>query len=195
MAIRIPTKVGEERTVAKIYNKSLIGQHYLMPKTGMTEEYAKFRGKYISSFVLPLTGDGRVVAIRQYRMGPDEVVLELPAGNIKESESPSAAALRELLEETGYQSNEAVSLSHNRNICHDPASSDISYYSFLCLNCVDTGKRNLDKHEDIEVVLIRLDEWLNIIYEIRSNSSYSIVTTLLALPYLKKLGIYSQGDS
>ena len=104
-------------------------------------------------------------------------------------ESPANAAERELKEETGYQSGKIISLSNDLNICHDPASSDISYYPFLCLDCVDTGKRNLDKHEDIEVDLMTWNDWLNAVYQIKSNSSYSIVTTLLAKPRLEKLGL------
>ncbi len=189
MAIRIPRKVGEEKVVAKVFSKILISQDYEMPKTGTVESYGKFKGKYISSFILPLTSDGRVVVIRQYRMGPDEVVVELPGGNIMPGESPANAAERELKEETGYQSGKIISLSNDLNICHDPASSDISYYPFLCLDCVDTGKRNLDKHEDIEVDLMTWNDWLNAVYQIKSNSSYSIVTTLLAKPRLEKLGL------
>lgn len=192
MAIRIPLKVGEEKTAANLYNKSLIAQDYEIPKTGTIETYVKFRGKYVSSFVLPLTEDGKVVAIRQYRMGIDKIVLELPAGNIKPKESFVAAALRELLEETGYQGGEIISLSHNLPINHDPASTDFLFYPCLCLNCKNTGKMNLDKKEDIEVVLMSLNDWLSATYEIKTNNSYSIITTLLALPHLKKLGIFTQ---
>lgn len=190
MAIKIPRKVGQEKIVASVWNKFLISQDYEIPKTGTVETYGKFRGKYASSFILPVTYNGMVVAIRQYRMGTDEVTLELPGGNIKPGEDCANAALREMAEETGYQTEVIISLSNNLHIAHDPASSDITFYPYLCLNCKDTGKRNLDKHEDIEVVLISLSDWLKAVYEIRSNSSYSIITTLLALPHLKKLGIY-----
>ncbi len=187
MAIRIPRKVGEEKVVAKIFGKSLISQDYEIPKTGTVETYGKFRGKYVSSFILPLTPSGEVVVIKQYRMGPDEIVVELPAGNIMSGESPADAATRELHEETGYKVSSLISLSYNMPICHDPASSDISFYPFLGLHAIDTGKRNLDKHEDIEVELMTWDDWLNAVYRIKSNSSYSLLTTLLAIPHLKGL--------
>lgn len=53
--------------------------------------------------VIPLTGDGRVVLIEQYRHGTGEVSLEVPGGMVDEGESPRDAAERELLEETGYE--------------------------------------------------------------------------------------------
>ena len=52
------------------------------------------------------TAHGEVVLERQYKHGPREIVLSLPAGAIDAGEAPLAAASRELLEETGYSSAE-----------------------------------------------------------------------------------------
>ena len=52
--------------------------------------------------VIALTGDDRVVLLRQYRPGADRVCLEIPGGMIEPGEDPVAAAARELAEETGY---------------------------------------------------------------------------------------------
>lgn len=48
------------------------------------------------------TTDGQVIVERQYKHGIRHVSLVLPAGAVGESETPQAAAQRELLEETGY---------------------------------------------------------------------------------------------
>lgn len=53
--------------------------------------------------VVPITTEGNVVLIRQYRHGIQDVTLEIPGGMIDDGEEPQAAALRELLEETGYR--------------------------------------------------------------------------------------------
>jgi len=53
--------------------------------------------------VIPITGAGEVVMIRQYRHGECAVTLEIPGGIVDPGESPSRAAARELLEETGYR--------------------------------------------------------------------------------------------
>ena len=52
--------------------------------------------------VLPITDDGSVVLVEQYRHGIGRLSTEFPAGVIDEGESILDAARRELLEETGY---------------------------------------------------------------------------------------------
>jgi 8-oxo-dGTP pyrophosphatase MutT (NUDIX family) len=104
--------------------------------------------------VLPLTADGQVVMVRQYRQGAQRVTLELPGGLIDSSEAdPAAAAARELREETGYVAERIERLgvmnpnpSMMRNRCH----------AFLATGCRPAGDLQLDPGEDIEVVTVPL---------------------------------------
>lgn len=52
--------------------------------------------------VVPLTPQGGVVLVRQFRAGVEALTLEPPGGVIESGQSPEQAAGRELLEETGY---------------------------------------------------------------------------------------------
>jgi ADP-ribose pyrophosphatase len=71
--------------------------------TGGEEEdaYYTFRSPD-AVLILPITRDGRVIMVRQWRHARNKVSLELPAGGIDTGEPPEQAARRELLEETGY---------------------------------------------------------------------------------------------
>ncbi|MEO8464224.1 MAG: NUDIX hydrolase [Gammaproteobacteria bacterium] len=60
--------------------------------------------------IVPITTDGHVVMIRQYRHGAQRVTLEIPGGLVDPGEDPAAAALRECLEETGYRARHAEPL-------------------------------------------------------------------------------------
>ncbi|MFN0073391.1 MAG: NUDIX hydrolase [Chloroflexota bacterium] len=54
------------------------------------------------AIIVAVTPDGQVVVERNYKHGPRQVCLNLPAGYLEPGEDPLNAAKRELLEETGY---------------------------------------------------------------------------------------------
>jgi 8-oxo-dGTP pyrophosphatase MutT (NUDIX family) len=56
--------------------------------------------------IIAITDDQRVLAVRQYRPALERYALEFPSGILDPGESPEAAALRELREETGFEAAE-----------------------------------------------------------------------------------------
>ncbi|MBQ8207722.1 MAG: NUDIX hydrolase, partial [Clostridia bacterium] len=69
-----------------------------------TRELVHHRGAVC---VLPLTDDGDVICVRQYRYAHGEALLEIPAGKLEgEDTDHRSAALRELSEETGAECKE-----------------------------------------------------------------------------------------
>lgn len=74
---------------------------YRMPD-GSVSEWDIHEIAFDTVAVLALTDDGSVVATRQFRPGPAEVVVDLPGGIVDPGEEITQAAARELREETGY---------------------------------------------------------------------------------------------
>ncbi len=103
--------------------------------------------------IIPVTPDQQVVMIRQYRHGSREVTLEIPGGLIEPGDTPQEAAFRELLEETGYQSEEWMKIGE---VNPNPALFNNRCYTYLALNAKKTKAPSPDQTEDIEVVLVPL---------------------------------------
>jgi ADP-ribose pyrophosphatase len=52
--------------------------------------------------ILPITDDGKIVMVEQYRKALERTLVEIPAGKLEKGEDPEDSARRELEEETGY---------------------------------------------------------------------------------------------
>ncbi len=103
--------------------------------------------------IIPLTADREVVMIRQYRHGSREVTLEIPGGLVEAGDTPKKAAVRELLEETGYQARKWVRIGV---VNPNPALFNNRCYTFLAEDIKKVSEPKPDQTEDIEVVLIPL---------------------------------------
>lgn len=91
---------------------------------GMEIEYAVLESGGFAA-VVPVTEDGRVVFVRQWRQPLGAFTLELPSGAVDGDEGPEMAAGREMLEETGYRAEELehlasmhVSTGRSTEVCH-----------------------------------------------------------------------------
>lgn len=123
-----------------------------------TREYCKHNGGVC---VLPLTDDGEVILVKQYRYAHGKCTLEIPAGKLEigEKDDIRSAALRELREETGALCTELVSLGE---MYPSPALLSEVIYMFFARG-LSFGERDLDEDEFLECERIPLQELLKMI--------------------------------
>jgi len=103
-AARLTDQKAQILSSQMIYNGPVFGlrRDEVIEPSGLraTREVITHPGSVV---VLPVLPDGRIVMIRQYRHATRQYLWELVAGRIDAGESPTRAAARELIEETGYR--------------------------------------------------------------------------------------------
>jgi len=122
-----------------------------------TREYCKHIGAVA---VVPLTDEGEVVCVRQYRYAHHKVLLEIPAGKLDSYlEDYREAALRELKEETGAT---CQRLDFIGDIITTPALIDEVIHMYLARG-LSFGETDFDDDEFIDIVKIPLDTLVDMI--------------------------------
>ncbi len=96
--------------------------------------------------VIPVTNDGEIILIEQFRHGVADLTLEIPGGVVDSPERPSEAARRELLEETGFQAAEIVRIGES---IPNPAIQNNRMHHFLATGCKKVAEPNFDSDESI----------------------------------------------
>ena len=125
--------------------------------------------------VVPITEDGLVVLVRQYRHGIRKTEMEVPGGVVDEGESPEAAGVRELREETGYVPKKVALLGR---VHPNPAIQGNWTYGYLAEGCRLEATVDPDPFEDIEVILVAREEIPDLIR--RGEITNSMVVNVLA---------------
>lgn len=114
-----------------------------------------FIGHNGAAAAVPVTADGKILMVRQYRNALDRYTLEIPAGGLNGINEPTKdAAARELEEETGYRSDNLeflISIRTTVAFCNEKI--DIYVAKDLI-----PSHQNLDEDEYINVETYTIEE-------------------------------------
>ena len=109
-----------------------------------------------ASLAVPITDDGQIVILRQYRFAVAQRLLEFPAGTLEMDEDPLDSIKRELREESGYDASKWDSLG---TMVPCPGYSNEIIHIYLARNLKLLEKKPAgDIDEDIEVILMDKNE-------------------------------------
>lgn len=124
--------------------------------------------------IIPVTGMGEVLLVKQYRYPVGDAILEIPAGKMDPGETPEECAVRELEEETGYRGN----LKKLGYVYTTPGFCNEIIHLYLATDLVHTHQ-HLDEGEFLDVISIPLKELRQMIadgkiYDAKTLSAFAI---------------------
>lgn len=150
------TMIETEKTHELIFDGRVL--HLYRDEVGLpgggtsVREYCRHGGAVA---IVPLTDDGRVICVRQYRYAIGRFTLEIPAGKLEGKDpDPLEAARRELREETGYTAGRMIPIG---DFLSSPAILTENIRLFLARDLIP-GPTEFDEDEFLEILEIPLPE-------------------------------------
>ena len=132
--------------------------------------------------VLPLTDNGDVIFVNQFRYALNKVTLEVPAGKLEKGEDPKEAALRELSEETGLT---AKNIVHIGDLYTTPALIDEVIHMYIATDLTQ-GEQHLDYDEFVNTLKIPLSKAVDMVMDGEIKDSKTQTVILKAEKYFNK---------
>lgn len=132
--------------------------------------------------VVPVTEQGEVLLVRQFRAASRKIMLELPAGKLEKGEDPFSCGERELEEETGYVAGRLEKLT---SYYSSPAILEEILHLYIAFD-LKPGTVHLDEDEFLECVKMPLSEVKQKIISGEIQDAKTIIGILLAEEYLSK---------
>lgn len=173
--IRLNRELKYEGTVVKIYADTVVANGH--------EAHWDYIHHDGAAAVVPVTKDGKILMVRQYRNALDRETLEIPAGKVDSPKEPRIeCAYRELEEETGFRTEKLEFLIRvNTTVAFCDEGIDV----FVARNLI-ASHQNLDEDEVIDVEEWELSDLLDLIYSGKMTDGKTVAAiTAYAVKYAR----------
>ena len=168
-----------QKSSEKIFSGKLIDlyfDHVELPNgKSSTREWINHPGAVC---IIPILPDGNLCLIRQYRYGPRDEFIEIPAGKLDAGEDPLVCAKRELQEEIGYIARKLTFLT---NIYPAIGFSNEKMWMYLAED-LQLSNQSLDQDEFLELLPLSLEEAIDLI----NQGNITDVKTIIGVLWLDR---------
>jgi ADP-ribose pyrophosphatase len=138
--------------------------------------------------IVPITPDGQMILVRQFRYPVDDRCLEVPAGAARDTHGLSLAqvAAKELEEEVSAQCDtfERVAVFYS-----NPSLSDEKCHVFLAHGAVIAQRPHREPSESLETILMPVAEAFARVQRGEMKTGPTALAVLLAAPRLREVGV------
>lgn len=174
-----PWQELQRETDYKMFSLTVERRIYRLPSGEIADYYIRIERAGVCAFAL--TRDHKVITMPQFRPGPGKILRELPGGLMEAGENAHTAAMRELLEETGYAGEIDPSWT---GTWQSDAYTQSNRNVVIIKNCKKVAEPQLDATEFGEVELVPLSDFLA---QLRAGELTDTAGAFLALERLRLL--------
>lgn len=126
--------------------------------------------------IIPITADGKLIVVEQYRKPLERSLVEIPAGKLEPGEEPAVTAVRELEEETGFG---AKSFTYLQSIATSPGFANEVIHLYIAKDLYKIeNPASLDEDEFVELMTISLEEAEEMILDGRIYDAKTVIAVM-----------------
>lgn len=130
------------------------------------------------ALIIPITKQGNVIMVKQYKQGVDDITLEFPAGRKEPHHKDMLeTAIEELAEETGIKTS---NLTYFATVAGFTTKASEKVFCYVATDVELMGEQHLDENEAIEVIEFSKEQIDQVIYDGKMLSAVSISAWILA---------------
>ncbi len=167
----------------KIFNGQIVSLYYDKVKLSNGKTATREKITHPGAVgIVPVTGDNKIILVKQYRYPVEDITIEIPAGKLDKDEPPSICARRELEEEVGAIGGKLVLLS---SFYTTPGFCNEVLHLYLATDFKRTAN-NLDDDEFLEIIEPELTVAMTWIKDGKIKDSKTIIGILMAKDFLNE---------